>query len=106
MKEENNYKSGYACLIGKPNVGKSTLLNHLVSVKISATSDKPQTTRNNIVGVCHFAGGQVILLDTPGIQKSSSKLNRLMLKTSLTTLKNVDVIRWHLLCSRYTHFLV
>ena len=92
MKEGKGYKSGYASLIGKPNVGKSTLLNHLVSEKIAAISDKPQTTRNKITGVCHFPEGQVVLLDTPGIHPSSSKLNRLMVKTSLSVLNEVDVV--------------
>lgn len=92
MSEDKGYKSGYASIVGKPNVGKSTLLNRLVSVKIAAISDKPQTTRNKITGVCHFPGGQIILLDTPGIHKSSSKLNRLMMKTSLSAVNEVDVI--------------
>ena len=92
MKKEENYKSGYAAIVGKPNVGKSTLLNHLVMRKIAAISNKPQTTRNKITGVVHFPGGQVILLDTPGIHKASSQFNQLMVKASLNTYKDVDVI--------------
>jgi len=79
-------------LIGKPNVGKSTLLNHLVSSKIAAISKRPQTTRNKITGVCHLPGGQVILMDTPGIHQGKSKLNKAMVKTSMSTYGDVDVI--------------
>jgi GTPase len=92
LKKEENFKSGYAAIIGKPNVGKSTLLNNLVMRKIAATSHKPQTTRNKITGVVHFPGGQIILLDTPGIHKASSQFNQLMVKASLSTYKDVDII--------------
>ena len=93
MKTESvAYRSGYAGLIGCPNVGKSTLLNRLVSVKLSATSKTPQTTRNKITGVCHLPGGQVILLDTPGIHRAKSKLNQAMVKTSLSVFDDVDLI--------------
>ena len=92
MKKEDNFKSGYAAIVGKPNVGKSTLLNHLVMRKIAAISSKPQTTRNKITGVVHFPGGQVILLDTPGIHKTTSQFNQLMVMASLSTYKDVDVI--------------
>ena len=92
MKKEDNFKSGYAAIVGKPNVGKSTLLNHLVMRKIAAISSKPQTTRNKITGVVHFPGGQLILLDTPGIHKTTSQFNQLMVKASLSTYKDVDII--------------
>jgi GTP-binding protein Era len=92
LKKEENFKSGYAAIIGKPNVGKSTLLNNLVMRKIAATSHKPQTTRNKITGVVHFPGGKIILLDTPGIHKASSQFNQLMVKASLSTYKDVDII--------------
>jgi len=92
LKKKENFKSGYAAIIGKPNVGKSTLLNNLVMRKIAATSHKPQTTRNKITGVVHFPGGQIILLDTPGIHKASSQFNQLMVKASLSTYKDVDII--------------
>ena len=92
MEKKKQFKSGYAAIVGKPNVGKSTLLNRLVMKKIAAISSKPQTTRNKITGVVHFPGGQIILLDTPGIHKASSKLNRLMVKASLGTYHDVDVI--------------
>lgn len=92
MKENKGFKSGFVGIIGRPNVGKSTLLNHLVSEKLAAISDKPQTTRNKITGVCHFPNGQMVLMDTPGIHKASSKLNRYMVKTSTSTFSDVDVI--------------
>lgn len=92
MEKKENFRSGYAAIIGKPNVGKSTLLNRLVMKKIAAISSKPQTTRNKITGVVHFPGGQIILLDTPGIHKASSQLNRLMVKASLSTYHDVDII--------------
>ena len=92
LKKEDKFKSGYAAIVGKPNVGKSTLLNHLVMRKIAAISSKPQTTRNKITGVVHFSGGQIILLDTPGIHKASSQFNRLMVKASLSAYNDVDII--------------
>ncbi len=92
MKNRDNFRSGYVGIVGKPNVGKSTLLNNLVMRKIAAISNKPQTTRNKITGVVHFTGGQVILLDTPGIHKATSQFNQLMVKASLSTYKDVDVI--------------
>jgi GTPase len=90
--ESKGFKSGYASLIGKPNVGKSTLLNHLVSSKLAAISRRPQTTRNKITGICHLPGGQIILMDTPGIHQSTSKLNQAMVHTSMSTYGDVDVI--------------
>tara|TARA_Y100001960_G_C14591191_1_gene785756 strand:- start:58 stop:975 length:918 start_codon:yes stop_codon:yes gene_type:complete len=87
-----SYKSGYAALIGRPNVGKSTLLNQLVATKIAATSKSPQTTRVRIIGVCHCADGQIILMDTPGIHRAKSRLNRAMVKTSLSVFSDVDLI--------------
>jgi len=92
LKTTEKFRSGYAAIVGKPNVGKSTLLNRLVMKKIAAISSKPQTTRNKITGVVHFPGGQIILLDTPGIHKASSQLNRLMVKASLSTYHDVDII--------------
>ncbi|MDP6334793.1 MAG: GTPase Era [Nitrospinaceae bacterium] len=92
LKKEEKFKSGYAAIVGKPNVGKSTLLNRLVMKKIAAISNKPQTTRNKITGVVHFPGGQIILLDTPGIHQASSQLNRLMVKASLSTYHDVDLV--------------
>jgi GTP-binding protein Era len=92
LKKEDIFKSGYAAIVGKPNVGKSTLLNQLVMRKIAAISSKPQTTRNKITGVVHFPGGQIILLDTPGVHKTSSQFNRLMVRAALNTYNDVDVV--------------
>lgn len=90
--KSKGFKSGYASLIGKPNVGKSTLLNHLVARKLAAISRRPQTTRNKITGICHLPGGQIILMDTPGIHQSTSMFNKAMVKTSMSTYGDVDVI--------------
>jgi GTP-binding protein Era len=89
---EKKFRSGYASLIGRPNVGKSTLMNSLVEQKIAAMSRRPQTTRNKITGICHMPGGQIILLDTPGIHKAATKLDQAMVKTSLRTYGDVDLI--------------
>ena len=87
-----NFKSGFVGIIGKPNVGKSTLLNHLISDKIAAISNRPQTTRNRITGVCHLPGGQIVLLDTPGIHKTTAKFNEHLVKTALSVYNDVDLI--------------
>lgn len=90
MKKE--YKSGFAALIGRPNVGKSTLLNQVIGQKIAIMSDKPQTTRNKIHGVYTTEEAQIVFLDTPGIHKPQSKLGNFMMKTAEGTLSEVDVI--------------
>ncbi len=87
-----SFKSGFVGIIGKPNVGKSTLLNHLISNKLAATSNRPQTTRNKITGVCHVPGGQIVLLDTPGIHESTAKFNLHLVQTALRVYKDVDLI--------------
>jgi len=87
-----SFRSGYASIIGRPNVGKSTLLNQLVAKKIAATSNRPQTTRNKITGVVHLSGAQIILVDTPGIHTTSRTLNEMMVQTSLSTYGDVDLI--------------
>ncbi|MCH7623318.1 MAG: GTPase Era [Nitrospinae bacterium] len=99
-KAETAFKSGYASLIGRPNVGKSTLLNRLVAQKIAAMSAKPQTTRNKITGVVHLPGGQIVLVDTPGIHDSNTKLNRVMVKASFSTYNDVDLILFLIDASR------
>lgn len=86
------FKSGFIALIGAPNVGKSTLLNALLGQKISIVSSRPQTTRNRILGVKHFPGGQFIFLDTPGILEPKGLLNRAIIQTSLKTLTEADLI--------------
>ena len=95
MMEENvQKKSGFVTLIGRPNVGKSTLMNHLIGQKIAITSDKPQTTRNRIQTVYTDDRGQIIFLDTPGIHKAKNKLGEYMVDVAEHTLKEVDVILW------------
>ena len=86
------FRSGFISLIGRPNVGKSTFLNQILKEKISIVSDKPQTTRNRIMGVKHLPNAQIIFLDTPGIHKPKFGLNRRMVKTALSTLQEVDLI--------------
>lgn len=92
MKE--NFKSGFVAIIGRPNVGKSTLMNHLIGQKIAITSQKPQTTRNKIQTVYTCEDGQIIFLDTPGIHKAKNKLGEYMVNVAEQTLKDVDVILW------------
>ena len=94
MKEEKNLKSGFVALIGKPNVGKSTLMNHLIGQKIAITSYKPQTTRNKIQTVYTDDRGQVVFLDTPGIHKAKTKLGEYMSKAFETAIADVDIIIW------------
>jgi GTPase len=86
-------KSGYVALIGRPNVGKSTLLNHLLKQKISITSRKPQTTRHRIIGINTYSHAQVVYLDTPGMHNSDKKaLNRYLNRTADTSLLGADVV--------------
>ena len=91
---EKSYKSGFATLIGRPNVGKSTLMNHLIGQKIAITSNKPQTTRNRIQTVYTDEKGQIVFLDTPGIHKAKNKLGEYMVNVAERTLNEVDVILW------------
>lgn len=87
-------KSGFVTLIGRPNVGKSTLMNHLIGQKIAITSNKPQTTRNRIQTVYTDERGQIVFLDTPGIHKAKNKLGEYMVNVAEHTLNEVDVILW------------
>jgi GTP-binding protein Era len=87
-------KSGFVAMIGRPNVGKSTLMNHLIGQKIAITSEKPQTTRNRIQTVYTDERGQIIFLDTPGIHKAKNKLGEYMVNVAEHTLKEVDVVLW------------
>ena len=89
-----DYKSGFVTLIGRPNVGKSTLMNHLIGQKIAITSNKPQTTRNRIQTVYTDERGQIVFLDTPGIHKAKNKLGEYMVNVAERTLKEVDVVLW------------
>lgn len=93
MKE--NFKSGFTAIIGRPNIGKSTLMNHLIGQKIAITSNKPQTTRNRIQTVyTDMERGQIVFLDTPGIHQAKNKLGEYMVNVAEHTLSEVDVILW------------
>ena len=93
--QEKNFKSGFVTIIGRPNVGKSTLMNKLIGMKIAITSNKPQTTRNRIQTVyTDPERGQIVFLDTPGIHKAKNKLGEYMVSVAERTLKEVDVILW------------
>ena len=92
MRED--YRSGFVTLIGRPNVGKSTLMNYLVGQKIAITSKKPQTTRNRIQTVLTTEEGQIVFVDTPGIHKAKNKLGEYMVNVARQTLNEVDVILW------------
>ena len=87
-------KSGFVTLIGRPNVGKSTLMNHLIGQKIAITSSKPQTTRNRIQTVYTDERGQIVFVDTPGIHKAKNRLGEYMVNVAEHTLSEVDVILW------------
>ena len=96
MQENQNrqFKAGFATLIGRPNVGKSTLMNALIGQKIAITSKKPQTTRNRIQTVYTSEEGQIVFLDTPGIHKARNKLGSYMVNVAERTMEDVDVILW------------
>ena len=85
-------RAGFASLVGRPNAGKSTLLNRIVGTKIAIVSDKPQTTRSRIVGVKNFPGGQIVFVDTPGIHRPLHRLNVRMVDAAVETLREVDVV--------------
>lgn len=87
-----DFRSGFVSIAGAPNVGKSTLLNRILGEKLSITSQKPQTTRNRILGVAHRSASQIIFLDTPGIHKARRGLNTRIVDTALSVLNDVDVI--------------
>ncbi|MDE5413904.1 MAG: GTPase Era [Bacillaceae bacterium] len=92
MNNREGYKSGFVAIIGRPNVGKSTLLNYIVGQKIAIMSDKPQTTRNKIQGVYTNNDAQIVFLDTPGIHRPKHKLGDFMMKIANNTLREVDLI--------------
>ena len=87
-----NFKAGTVSIIGKPNTGKSTLIKTITGRKISAVSDKPNTTRNKILGVLNSKDSQMLFLDTPGLQKSNKFLNRIMVQSSMQAISEADVI--------------
>ena len=94
MDDNNQYKAGFATLIGRPNVGKSTLMNKLIGQKIAITSNKPQTTRNRIQTVYTSDKGQIVFLDTPGLHKAKNKLGNYMVKVANRAIDEVDVVLW------------
>jgi len=87
-----SYRSGFVALVGRPNVGKSTLLNRILGEKVAIISDKPQTTRTRILGVKHLPGAQMVFLDTPGIHKPKFELNKRMVEVALHVLDEVDLV--------------
>ena len=91
-KNESDFRSGFIAIIGRPNVGKSTLMNCLLGEKISIISDKPQTTRNRIRGILSRPDAQLVFIDTPGIHKPLHKMNEIMVNMALGTYNEVDVI--------------
>jgi len=93
-KKPGTFRSGYIAIIGRPNVGKSTLLNQILGEKVAIVSPKPQTTRNRITGIRTTATSQIIFLDTPGIHQGHSLMNRRMVDTALQTLDEVDGVLW------------
>jgi GTPase len=92
MSSQQQFKSGFISIIGRPNVGKSTLLNALLGEKIAIISDKPQTTRNKILGIVSKPDAQMVFMDTPGIHKPMHRMNELMVKSALATYNEVDVM--------------
>ena len=85
-------KAGFVALVGRPNAGKSTLLNRLVGTKLAIVSDKPQTTRNRIVGVRHYTEAQAVFVDTPGIHKPLHRMNVRMVDAAVDAMRDVDVV--------------
>ncbi|MCD6273053.1 MAG: GTPase Era [Deltaproteobacteria bacterium] len=99
--KHKGFRSGFAAIIGAPNVGKSTLLNRILGEKISITSKKPQTTRNRILGIHHRPSSQIIFVDTPGMHKAKGKLNEIIVETAVSTMADVDIILIVVDLSRY-----
>lgn len=98
---QSNYKAGFVSIVGRPNVGKSTLMNRLIGQKIAITSHKPQTTRNRIRTVYTSDEGQIVFVDTPGITKAKNKLGNYMISSALKSLNDVDVVLWLVEASEY-----
>ena len=94
MGEGKSFKSGFVAIVGRPNVGKSTLMNRLLGQKLSIVSPRPQTTRTRILGIKNLPEAQVIFLDTPGIRKSGGYFNKVMVKAAMNTLQEADLILW------------
>ena len=92
--QSSYFKSGFVAIVGRPNVGKSTLMNRLLGHKVSIVSPRPQTTRTRIAGIKNLPGAQLIFLDTPGIDKSGGYFHRVMVKAAMNTLQEADLILW------------
>src|SRR5438552_13919601 len=92
MSDAGAYRSGFVALVGRPNAGKSTLLNRLVGEKIAIVSDKPQTTRTRILGTKNYPGGQIAFVDTPGIHRPLHRMNVRMVDAAVESLREVDVV--------------
>ncbi|AAR35602.1 GTP-binding protein Era [Geobacter sulfurreducens PCA] len=92
MLSKTPFRSGFVSIIGRPNVGKSTLLNRILGEKIVITSDKPQTTRNRIQGIHNLPGAQIVFIDTPGIHHARSRLNKFMVEEALSSIREVDLV--------------
>lgn len=92
--KQSDFRSGYVAIVGRPNVGKSTLLNQVLGEKVAIVSPRPQTTRNRITGIKTTAHAQIVFLDTPGIHQARSLMNRRMVDTALQTLHEVDAVLW------------
>ena len=90
--KNKSFKSGFVSIVGRPNVGKSTLLNRIIGEKIVITSDKPQTTRNRIQGIHNIPDGQIIFIDTPGIHTAQSRLNKSMVDVAMSAIRGVDLL--------------
>src|SRR5262252_3778583 len=91
---KSSFRSGYIAIVGRPNVGKSTLLNQLLGEKVAIVTPKPQTTRNRLTGIRTTPDSQMIFIDTPGIHQPRSLMNRRMVDVALQTLQEVDVVLW------------
>lgn len=94
LNDGSNRRVGFVSIIGRPNVGKSTLMNHIIGQKIAITSNKPQTTRNRIQTVFTDERGQIVFVDTPGIHKAKNKLGDYMVNVASSSIKDVDVVMW------------
>jgi len=103
MDELKNFRSGFAAIIGRPNVGKSSLLNRIVGQKVTITSPRPQTTRHKILGIKTTPGGQVVYVDTPGLHRGGkSAINRYMNRTAKAAVTDVDTVVWVIEALRWT----
>lgn len=90
--DSENFKSAFVGIVGRPNVGKSTFLNKVIGEKVAIVSDKPQTTRDRIMGIHHFDGGQIVFLDTPGVHRSKRHLNKQMVSIALRSFEDADIL--------------